>query len=319
MSDKPIEVTTPVGRLVGGHPMMQEVVKDDKTGQPKMQADGVTPRTSAFFALAIPKGQEQGWWETPWGQQIFQAGVAGFPGGAHQRHDFAWKVEDGDSTIPNKRGKRNCDREGFPGHWIIRCSTGLTIRCFHDGKFSPHEQIQQKEAIKPGDYGRAALLVKANGSDQSPGVYLNPDMFALTRAGIEIQLGEQRDAADAFSQPAEMPANAQVDPNAGAAAATPGGATPPPAASGPAPGGAATPGGVQPAPDFANGPAAAPGGAATPAGPSGPSAAPAGPSAPAAAEAEPMYYDQTGAGPFPKSALVKAGYTEAHFAALQKA
>lgn len=307
MSDKPVEVTTPVGRLVGGHPMVHETVKDDKTGQPKMQADGVTPRTSAFFALAIPKGQESGWWETPWGQKIYQAGVAGFPGGAHQRADFAWKVEDGDSTIPNKRNKRNCDREGFPGHWILRCSTGLTIRCYHDGKFSPHEQIQQKEAIKPGDYGRAALLVKANGSDQSPGVYLNPDMFALTRAGIEIQLGEQRDAADAFSQPAEMPANAQVDPNAGATpppAAS--GPAPGPAASGPAPGPSAAPAGVQPAPDFANGPA-------------GPAAAPAGPSAPAAAEAEPMYYDQNGGGPFTKAQLQAVGYTDAHFATLQKA
>lgn len=311
MSDKPVEVTTPVGRLVGGHPMVHEVVKDDKTGQPKMQADGVTPRTSAFFAMAIPKGQERGWWETSWGQLIHQAGVAGFPNGAHQRQDFAWKVEDGDSQIPNKNNRRNCDRKGYPGHWILRCSTGLTIRCYHDGKFSPHEQIQQKEAIKPGDYGRAALLVKGNESTQSPGVYLNPDMFALTRAGIEIQLGEQRDASAAFGQPAEMPANAQVDPNAvdpNAVGPGPAGATPPPAA-GPAPGPTAQPGGVQPAPDFAEGPTA----------PAGPSAPPAGPTAPAAAEAEPMYYDQTGAGPFLKSALVKAGYTEAHFANLRKA
>lgn len=304
MSDKPVEVTTPVGRLVGGHPMVQETVLDDKTNQPKMQADGVTPRTSAFFALAIPKGSESAWWETQWGQQIYQAGVSGFPNGAYQRPDFAWKIEDGDSTIPNKRNKRNCDREGYPGHWILRCSTGLTIRCYHDGKFAPHEQIQQKEAIKPGDYGRAALLVKANGSDQSPGVYLNPDMFALTRAGIEIQLGEQRDAADAFKQPAELPANAQVDPNAGATppppAAAPAAATPPPPA--------AQPEGVQPAPDFANGPAA----------PTAPAAG-ATPPPPPAPEAEPMYYDANGNGPFAKSALEQAGYTEAHFATLRKA
>lgn len=304
MSDKPIEVTTPVGRLVGGHPMVQEVVKDDKTGLPKMQADGVTQRTSAFFALAIPKGSESAWWETPWGQKIYQAGVSGFPNGAYQRLDFAWKVEDGDSTIPNKRNRRNCDREGYAGHWILRMSTGLTVRCYHDGKFAPHEQIQQKEAIKAGDYGRAALLVKANGSDQSPGVYLNPDMFALTRAGIEIQLGEQRDASEAFAQPAEMPANAQIDPNVGATPPPAAGTTPPPAP-GTTPPPAAT-GAVQPAPDFANGPAA-------------PTAPAAGATPPPAPEPEPMYYDANGNGPFPKAALVQAGYTEAHFATLRKA
>ena len=307
MSNKSVEVTTPVGRLVNGHPMNSEVVTDNKTGLVVMTADSVTPRTNTFFALAIAKGAEKGWRETTWGQLIFNCAVADFPNGAHQRPDFAWKIEDGDSQVPNKKGKKNCDREGYPGHWVLRLSTGLPIRCFHDGRFDPTQQIQRKEEIKPGDYCRAALLVRGNDRTDSPGVYLNPDMFALTRAGIEIQLGEQRAATDAFSGAAVLPANAHVDPNAGVAPA-PGPGTPPPAAGPGTPppavaGPSATPAGVTPAPDFA----------------AGPSAPPAGPSAPPAAAAEPLFYDLNGGGPFAKSLLVSAGYTDAHFATLRQA
>ena len=42
------EIKLPVGRLVGGHPMVQHPQMDDKTGQPKTFKDNVTPLMSIY-------------------------------------------------------------------------------------------------------------------------------------------------------------------------------------------------------------------------------------------------------------------------------
>jgi len=54
-----IEITSPVGRLVSGHPMVARPVLDDKTKQPKLQRDGVTPQIDHYVGLAIPKGTKK--------------------------------------------------------------------------------------------------------------------------------------------------------------------------------------------------------------------------------------------------------------------
>jgi hypothetical protein len=231
------EIVTPVGRLVSGHPMEQHPVTDDQ-GQQKVGADG-QPRTESYLALAIPKGAEGHWAQTQWGAIVWQAGVEGWPNGEYNAPTFAWKITDGDSTVPNKRGKRPVDREGWPGHWVVHMSTGLPIKCFHAGRYDPAQQIQDKNAIKRGDYIRVCLNVRANNPSPSPGVYLNPVMVELNRAGVEIQ-GDGPDPAAAFGQtPAELPANAELDPNANAGAQP---AQPAPApAPAPAPGPQPTP------------------------------------------------------------------------------
>ena len=243
-----LELTSPVGRLVGGHPMEPRAVTDDN-GQPKLDKLN-QPRSQVFIAVAVPKGPETGWWETEWGAQVFAKGQADWPGGEWQRQDFAWKIEDGDSAIPNKNGKKNCDREGYPGHWIIKLTTELGVKCYHAGHYDALEQIQDAKAIKPGDYCRVVFSVKGNGPSQSPGVYVNPHLFELSQVGQAIILEGGPSAVDAFGGSApQMPANAQVM-QAGAPA-VPGGAAMP----GGVPGGAAMPGG---APAMATPPAAAP-------------------------------------------------------------
>lgn len=235
------EIKTPVGRLVGGHPMDQRPNTDDKTGAAKMQKDGVTPSTSAYVGLALPKGTETDWKQTPWGQQIYQAGTMGWPNGEHGAPTFAWKVTDGDSPVPNKKGKVPNQREGWPGNWILHCSTGIPIKCYHAGRYDPTQQIQNRAEIKPGDYCRLVLNARGNAPSESPGVYLNPTLFELSRPGVEIQLDNGPSAADAFGDSAPvLPANAQVDPNVGAQAQ----------AAAPAPPADA----VAPAPDFLNAP-----------------------------------------------------------------
>ena len=207
-----IELLTPVGRVVGGHPMESYPVTDTKTGAPKMNSMN-EPRTSISVGLAIPKGAETDWKQTEWGQKIQQVAVTDWPNGEHAAPAFAWKIVDGDSAIPNKKGNKPCDREGQPGHWIIWSGTEFdSIPCFNAGHYEKHEVIQRKEAIKCGDYARMLLAVKGNNPSESPGIYINPVLFELTRAGIEIVSANAPDAAAAFGGVApQLPAGAQVD------------------------------------------------------------------------------------------------------------
>lgn len=189
-SAQAVNAVLPTCRIVAGHPMLftqdkdwaTKALKVDKNGQPKM---------STFFAVAIPKGGEQHWNQTAWGQLIWQEGATGFPRGEFNRPDFAWKVVDGDSNIPNKNGTIPNTQEGYAGHWVLSVSTSLAApKCFKvNAQFGIVECVSDKE-IKRGDYGRVTLTVKANcdanGFAQSPGVYLNPLGFCMDREGQEI-------------------------------------------------------------------------------------------------------------------------------------
>jgi hypothetical protein len=290
------------GRLVGGHPMVTHTVTDDITKQPKMQADGVTPRTEAYVGIAIAKGVESDWRQTPWGQQISLAAQTGWPNGEFNAPAFAWKITDGDSQVPNKVGKKPFDREGFPGHWVVNCSNGFAIRSYHPGRYDPTQQIQDKNAIKCGDYCRVLINAVANAPSQSPGVYLNPMLFELSRAGIEIVTSSGPDAAAAFGAAAAvLPANAMVDNTVqqtaeGAQQAHQQAQQPTvqqPAAQQPA---VQQP--VTPANDFVTGPGG-------------------GPAAPAAVQ-EVKYIDANG-GQFTEAQLLAAGYQAAQIAALPRA
>lgn len=208
-----IEFTTPVGRLVQGHPMVRKVVRDRKTGSPKLSKSG-EPMQEIFFAIAIPKNGETHWNQTEWGQKIDAQAKADWPNGAWQRPDFAWKIVDGDSSVPNKANKIPNQREGFPGHWVVSTKTLFEgVRCFHAGRYEPWQVIQDKKEIKCGDYVRAVLSIKGNGPDsESPGIYINPELFELTRAGVEIISDDGPDAAAAFGGIApQLPAGAQID------------------------------------------------------------------------------------------------------------
>lgn len=255
-----VNFTTPVGRLVSGS--LSEPQTTDAEGKPLVVKSGPNagqPRVDFYFALAIPKGAEQHWAYTEWGQTIYQAGAAAFPQ-AHQSQKFAWKVQDGDSQIPNSKGKRNCDRPGYPGHWIVSFSSGYTPNVYSQNG-TAFTQITDLKSVKLGYYVQVQGNVQGNGSQQQPGVFLNHRMICLRGYGEEIVVGP--DVASAGFGAAPLPAGASAVPLAGQMPPAAPGAFPPPGAPG-APG--AAPGAFPPpgAPGAAPAPFVPPQAAAAP-------------------------------------------------------
>ena len=170
---------------------------------------------------------------------------------------------DGDSQVPNTKGSKPCDRQGYPGHWVLGFSGGFAPKCYTTGA---EALITDPNMIKKGYYVRVYGTVKGNGSAQQPGVFLNHRMVELIGYGEEIITGP--DGKQIFgAAPVAMPAGASATPLAPSATiAQPGPGVPaagvaapaiPPQQPGPgaaAAGMAAPPAAVTPAYDFINPP-----------------------------------------------------------------
>ena len=208
-----VNITSPVGRIVMGS--LYDPSTTDAEGKPLVVKTGPNagqPRVNYFFALAIPKGAEPHWAHTPWGQQIWNVGNQAFPNAA-QSPAFAWKIEDGDSQIPNKKGRKPCDNEGWRGHWILKFSGGFAPKVYQQ-EGAGYAQVMQKDFCKPGFFVEVAFSVEGNGSQSQPGVYLNHSMVCFRAYGQEITFGP--DVASAGFGAAPLPAGASMTPPAGA-------------------------------------------------------------------------------------------------------
>lgn len=208
-----VNITSPVGRIVMGS--LYDPSTTDAEGKPLVVKTGPNagqPRVNYFFALAIPKGAEPHWAHTPWGQQIWNVGNQAFPNAA-QSPAFAWKIEDGDSQIPNKKGRKPCDNEGWRGHWILKFSGGFAPKVYQQ-EGAGYVQVMQKDFCKPGYFVEVAFSVEGNGSQSQPGVYLNHSMVCFRAYGQEITFGP--DVASAGFGAAPLPAGASMTPPAGA-------------------------------------------------------------------------------------------------------
>jgi hypothetical protein len=205
------ELLTPVGRLVQGS--LYDGNTTDAEGKPLTVRTGVNAgqtRTEYYFALAIPKGSEKHWSETAWGQKIWNVGHKGFPQGQASSPTFAWKIIDGDSTAPNRVGRKPCDREGYPGHWVLNFASGFAPGIYNeDGT----KQISESHFVNLGDYIQVYGSVADNGSMQQPGVYLNHQMVAFRAYGERIILGADPKAVGFGSAP--IPTGGSSTPPAG--------------------------------------------------------------------------------------------------------
>lgn len=230
-------ILTPVGRIVQGS--LYKGNDKDAEGKPLVTKSGPNAgaaRLDYYFAIAIPKiAGHTHWSQTDWGQLIWATGRAAFPQAA-QSPTFAWKVKDGDSTIPNRKGKRPCDQEGFPGHWILSFSSGFPPKIYNA---NGTQQILEPDAVKPGYYVQVYGTLDGNGSTTQPGVYLNHNMVAFVAHGQEIYFGPDASAVG-FGQNVQLPPGASATP---------------------------LPGGFNPAPPVPGAPPAAPVYAAPPAAP----------------------------------------------------
>ncbi len=122
------QILTPVGRLVQGDCFEPQTT--DAEGKPLLIKNGPNagqPRVEYFMAIAVPKtdaGYNEVW------AAIHGVARAAFPSlfdaaGNCINPKFAFKVTDGDSQVPNTKGTKPCDREGFPGNWIMNFSGGF--------------------------------------------------------------------------------------------------------------------------------------------------------------------------------------------------
>lgn len=210
-------LTTPVGRIVMGSLYRP----NDKDAEGKLLvvktgANAGQPRVNFFFAIAIPK--EPGhthWSQTVWGAEIWRVGHTAFPGVA-SRPDFAWKVDDGDSTIPNKKNKRPCDNEGWAGNWIVKFSSGHAPKVYQADPSNPQgwAQVMQEDFVKAGYFVQVQGNVDGNGSTSQPGVYLNHQTVAFRAYGQEISFGPS--VSEAGFGAAPLPAGASAVPLASA-------------------------------------------------------------------------------------------------------
>jgi len=177
-----------------------------KTGPNKGQ-----PRKDFFIAIAIPKSDPG--WPDLWAK-IDQAAKAGYPQffdaqGQCTNQNFAWKYRDGDSTIPDKKGIRPCDRAGFAGNHILNFSSGFPFPVYNEDGSQP---ITDPNAIKRGYYIQVSGSVVDNKPSPSPGVYLNIGGVAFTAYGEEIRTGPSGQEMFGGQAPQQLPPGASATP-----------------------------------------------------------------------------------------------------------
>jgi hypothetical protein len=183
MTNKRLDITTVIGRFVYGS--LYKPYTKDAAGNPLTFKDG-SPRSEYRVGLAIRKGQEQHWTQTPWGQLIYQFAEQNFLNGQCQSPYFSWKITDGDATLartPN--AKRPCDKEGYPGHWVLSWSNSIPPQvCDTSGM-----KLLEVDRVKPGDYIQIHGNIAANKSDKTPGIYFNLVFVAFAGVGARIHAG----------------------------------------------------------------------------------------------------------------------------------
>lgn len=172
-----LELLFPVGRMVGGSCYTANT--KDANGQPLVTKKGPNagqPRVKYDMAVAFEKKGTTDWKQTEWGAKIYQLAAGTMPQQV-VRPDFAFKIVDGDSQIPNKKGNKPCDRTGYPGHWVVYFSNGSAPKiCNANGSAF----LTEANAIKPGNCVQVLAFVKPNMDTGNPGVYISQSIVALS-------------------------------------------------------------------------------------------------------------------------------------------
>lgn len=187
------------GRIVQGDPYKANDT-DYETKQKRVFPPGHPkagqPKISYFIALAVPKiAGHTHWAQTEWGYPIWQFGHAAWPtllhpaghaqAGQMMRDDFSWKIEDGDSTRPNKNNRVNANTEGHAGNWIIKLSSPIAPKIIDTG-FMP---ILEPNAVKCGFWVETVAVIDTNETQRNPGIYVGAEFIMLRAIDKEIHTG----------------------------------------------------------------------------------------------------------------------------------
>lgn len=195
---------TPVGRMVQGDPF--EAQTKNMKGQPLVTKAG-HPTQRYFCAVAFSKVDAS---FAELYASMVRVARAGFPHlfnaqGQCTHPRFSWKIMDGDGIDDN--GRQNSTKPGFAGHWVVKFQTSFPPRCFHAGRYQPHEQIQDPKAIPCGYYVRIAGAMEPNGDTDKPGLYMNMSMVELVGGQPSDIIVSGPDASVVFGgAPAQLPA-----------------------------------------------------------------------------------------------------------------
>lgn len=170
-----MELLTPIGRLVKGHPMKGSTV--DKMKKPLTFKDG-SPRTNYWMYVAIKKTNKK---MLQFINDVEAAAREEFPrlkgGCVYPSKSINWKIEDGD-TYPKDKS------QGFEGCYIIRFSTSFMPQVIDA---QSKQNIEFPDQIKTGDYVQVYVKVSGNGSTSEPGLYMNQLAVSKTADGEEIK------------------------------------------------------------------------------------------------------------------------------------
>lgn len=194
MSNQPLSFTTPIGRIITGNP--HDGHNTDHQGNPLVIKSGPNAgqaRTEYRFGVAVPKTQSDFKME-PWAQTLKQAAQAGYPhlfdpqgNPTNPQMQFAWKVMDGDSQIPNSMGNKPCDMEGAAGNWVIWFSNGFAPKLYDwNAQQNQALPLNPDDRIECGYYVEVYATVGANGATGNQmGIFINP-MMVCRRAYGEV-------------------------------------------------------------------------------------------------------------------------------------
>lgn len=196
--------TTPAGRMVQGDAFKPNT--KDAQGEPLTNQAG-EPRVEYHVAIAIPKSDPV--W-LPFKAQLDSEAAAAWPNGQFRAPAFSNKIEDGDSTIPNKKGIAPNTRVGFPGCWIVHLTNGFPPSVWARNKVVPEThrnpdpnpeswvEVKDGALLKKGYWIRVNGDSKSNNNQQSPGMYMNMGMIELVAFGEEIVTREVLSPDQAF-------------------------------------------------------------------------------------------------------------------------
>lgn len=220
----PEQILFPTGRLVWASGKSDAPFTGrttDQAGRPLLIKSGPNvgkPKTDFSFGVAIAKRGEAHWSQIPrdpakpnemsWGEAILRAGAAAFPN-SYQNPKFAWKIIDGDSTVPNENNKIPCQQTGYAGHWVVKFSSGFAPKVVNENGTVEH---QEPGYIRTGYYVQVFGNVEGNGDPQKSGVFINFSIVSLQGYGDVIASGP--DAASVGFGGA-LPAGASATPLGG--------------------------------------------------------------------------------------------------------